>query len=198
VSARRSRPSDIRAKKPTFFATPAAFREWLAEHHASTEELLVGFRKRATGEPSLTWPQSVDEALCFGWIDGVRHRLDASSYAIRFTPRKRASIWSAANVTRVKALEKSGRMTPAGRRAYREHKPARTGVYSFERDTPAQLTPAEEKALRAKRKAASFFDALPPSYRQKVLHWIVSAKQEKTRASRLARLIADCAAGRRW
>ena len=185
------------APDPAFFATPAEFRAWLVAHHAAATELRVGFRTKASGAPSLTWREAVDEALCFGWIDGVRHGLAGESYEIRFTPRKPGSIWSAINVARVEALEAAGRMKPAGRRAFAARKAAKTGVYSFERERPAELTPAEERQLRATPKAAAFFDALPPSYRRKVLHWIVSAKQAATRAQRLARFAASCKAGKR-
>jgi len=139
----------------------------------------------------------VDEALCFGWIDGVRHRLDDTAYSIRFTPRRPTSIWSAVNVARVAELTKLERMRPAGLRAFAARTPERTGVYSFERYEAAKLTKAQEKTLRANRKAAAFFDAQPPGYRNLVRHWIVSAKREATRERRLRQLIADSAAGRR-
>jgi uncharacterized protein YdeI (YjbR/CyaY-like superfamily) len=184
------------AAKPTFFATPAAFRAWLEAHHETSTELLVGFHKRASGKPSITWPESVDEALSFGWIDGVRRSLGADAYTIRFTPRKKTSIWSAINVARVAELERLGRMRPAGRRAFAARTPERTGVYSFERTHAAALTAAEEKSLRANRAAAAFFEAQPPWYRRAALHWIVSAKRDETRAKRLAELVRDCAAGR--
>jgi uncharacterized protein YdeI (YjbR/CyaY-like superfamily) len=154
---RPSRPAGL-----TFFATPAEFRRWLKMHHATKTELLVGFYKRGTGRPSITWPESVDEALCFGWIDGVRRSLSTQAYTIRFTPRKPTSIWSAVNVARVSELEKMGRMTPAGRRAFAARTAERTGVYAFERNAAAKLTPEEEKTLRANSKAAAFFDAQPP------------------------------------
>ncbi len=182
--------------KPTFFATPEKFRAWLQAHHGSKKELLVGFHKRDTGTPSITWPQSVDEALCFGWIDGVRRSLGAAAYTIRFTPRRPRSIWSAINVARVAALTKEGRMTPAGERAFAARTAARTAVYSFERDAPARLAPAEEKKLRASKAAAAFFDAQPPWYQRAALHWVVSAKRDETRQRRLDTLIGDSAAGR--
>jgi uncharacterized protein YdeI (YjbR/CyaY-like superfamily) len=183
--------------KPKFFATPADFRAWLETHHETAKELLVGFHKKGTGKPSITWPESVDEALCFGWIDGVRHSLNEISYSIRFTPRRPTSIWSAINVARVAELTKQRRMRPAGDRAFAARTPERTGVYSFERLEAAKLTKAQEKTLRAHRKAAAFFDAQPPGYRKVVTHWVVSAKREETRERRLQRLIADSAAGRR-
>src|SRR5688572_9956723 len=131
-------------KKPTFFATPAAFRAWLERHHETAKELLVGFYKTNSGKPSITWPQSVDEALCFGWIDGVRKSLGPDAYTIRFTPRKPKSIWSAINVDKVAQLKKLGKMRPAGLRAFAHRTAERTGVYSFERNRAAELTPAQE------------------------------------------------------
>ena len=181
---------------PTFFETPEDFRAWLREHHHVKSELLVGFHKRGTGQKSITWPESVDEALSFGWIDGVRRSLGAHAYTIRFTPRKPTSIWSAINVARVTELTKQGRMRPAGLRAFAARTPERTGVYSFERNEAAKLTPAQEKKLRANAKAAAFFDARPPWYRRTAIHWVISAKREETRERRLAQLIADSAAGR--
>jgi uncharacterized protein YdeI (YjbR/CyaY-like superfamily) len=187
--------------KPTFFATPAELRAWLEEHHATETELLVGFYKRgsakvASGRPSITWPESVDEALCFGWIDGVRRSLGEEAYTIRFTPRRTTSIWSAVNVKRVAALTEQGRMREAGRRAFAARKAAKTGIYSFERSEAAILSPIQEKKLRANRKAAAFFDAQAPWYRRTAIHWVISAKREETRERRLAQLIADSAAQR--
>jgi uncharacterized protein YdeI (YjbR/CyaY-like superfamily) len=186
----------VRERKPRFFATPALFRRWLAAHHETAAELVVGFHKKATGRPSLTWPESVDEALCFGWIDGVRRSLGDRAYTIRFTPRRARSIWSAVNVARVAALTMAGRMTPAGLRAFAARTPERTGVYSFERARAAVLAPREEALLRASPGAAAFFDARPPWYRRTAIHWVVSAKREDTRRRRLDRLIDDSAAGR--
>lgn len=182
--------------KPTFFATPAKLRAWLEAHHEVKTELLVGFYKKSSGKPSITWPESVDEALCFGWIDGVRKTLGDDAYTIRFTPRKRTSIWSAVNVKRVAALTKLGRMTPAGLRAFEARKPEKTGIYSFEHKTPPRLEAAQEKILRANAKAAAFFDAQAPWYRRTATHWVVSAKRAETRERRLAQLVADSAAGR--
>jgi uncharacterized protein YdeI (YjbR/CyaY-like superfamily) len=182
--------------RPTFFATPAEFRAWFEAHHQSAKELLVGFYKRGSGKPSITWPESVDEALCFGWIDGVRKSVDEDAYTIRFTPRKRTSIWSAINVAKVAALETLGRMTPAGRRAFEARTPERTGVYSFERNSAAELRADEEQKLRADAKATAFFDSQPPWYRRTSIHWVISAKREETRRRRLDQLIADSAQGR--
>jgi len=182
---------------PTFFETPAQFRKWLVANHATAKELVVGFYKKGSGRASMTWPESVDQALCFGWIDGVRRSLGDDAYCIRFTPRKKASNWSKVNVGRVKELTRRKLMTPAGKRAFAERRADRTGIYSFERAEPAALSPDDEKKLRANARASKFFDAQAPSYRKVALHWVVSAKREETRARRLAQLIADSAAGRR-
>lgn len=182
--------------KPTFFATPAEFRAWFEAHHASAKELLVGFHKRGSGEPSITWPESVDEALCFGWIDGVRKSIDEDAYTIRFTPRKPTSIWSAINVAKVAALEKLGRMTAAGRRAFEKRKPERTGVYSFERNAAAELSADEERELRANKRAAEFFDSQPPWYRRTATHWVISPKREATRRRRFEHLLSQSVQGR--
>lgn len=182
--------------KPRFFATPEHFRAWLEANHASKTELLVGFHKKGTSKPSITWPESVDEALSFGWIDGVRRSLGADAYSIRFTPRKKTSHWSAVNVARVAELRKLGRMRPSGLAAFAHRTDERTAKTSYERETPAELSPLEERRLRANRRAAAFFDAQPAWYRRTVLHWVVSAKREETRERRLAQLIEDSAAGR--
>jgi uncharacterized protein YdeI (YjbR/CyaY-like superfamily) len=182
--------------KPTFFATPEKFRAWLAANHTTAPELLVGFYKRGSGKPSITWPESVDEALCYGWIDGVRRSLGESAYSIRFTPRRQTGVWSLINVGRVEALIADGRMQAAGLRAFRARSAAKTGIYSFERTEAAALSEKQERKLRANAKATRFFESQPPWYRRAALHWIVSAKREETRESRLAQLIADSAAGR--
>jgi len=180
---------------PTFFPDAAAFRTWLEANHATAPELSVGFRKKATGAPSITWPEARDEALCFGWIDGVRHRIDDQSYRIRFTPRRRGSIWSTVNVARFAALTAEGRMTEAGVRAYEENR-HRTGVYAYERETAA-LTPEETALFEANAAAWADWQKRPPGYRKLCLHWVPSAKRPETRARRLATLIADSAAGRK-
>ena len=180
-----------------FFASPLEFRHWLLEHHESARELWVGFHKKATARPSLTWPQSVDEALSFGWIDGIRKSRGAEAYAIRFTPRKRGSIWSKINIARVKVLMTEGRMHPAGVRAFDARDEKKSGIYSFEQREAAALDAAELKRFRAHAHAWAFFESQPPSYRKTAVWWIVSAKRSETRARRLATLIADSAAGRR-
>jgi uncharacterized protein YdeI (YjbR/CyaY-like superfamily) len=180
-----------------FFAEPAAFRAWLERHHADEPELLVGFWKRASGRPSMTWPESVDAALCFGWIDGVRRSLGDEAYTIRFTPRRRSSIWSAANVARFAELDAAGLTTEAGRAAFAARREDRTAVYSFERTTPAELDPAGQARFEADAAAWAWFSAQPPYYRRQALHWVTSAKQAATRERRLDALIADSAAGLR-
>ncbi len=182
--------------KPTFFATPAAFRRWLQKHHQKETELLVGFYKRGSGKPSITWPESVDQALCFGWIDGVRRRIDDESYSIRFTPRKRTSIWSAINIRRATELIKEELMQPAGLRAFEARDEKKSAIYSYE-NAPRELPPEAEKAFRANKKAWAYFQAQAPWYRRVATHWVVTAKKEETRARRLATLIDDSAHERR-
>lgn len=181
---------------PTFFATPAEFRAWLEEHHADAAELLVGFLKKGSGRPSITWPESVDEALCFGWIDGVRKRIDDERYTIRFTPRKARSTWSAVNVRRVAELAELGRMRPAGLAAFGRRSGDRTGVYSYEQRQKAELGDDRERRFRANGKAWEWFACQPAWYRRAATWWVISAKREDTRERRLATLIEDSAAGR--
>lgn len=187
--------SPVNPSRPTFFADADAFREWLKKHAASADMLLVGFRKVGSGQPSMTWPQSVDEALCYGWIDGVRKRIDDVSYVIRFTPRKPTSIWSDVNVAKFEQLRSKGRMTPAGVKAFEQRRAERSGVYSHERTDDPELTASEVEAFKKDSGAWAFFQATPPSYRKVVLHWITTAKQVSTRATRLAKLVAACATG---
>jgi len=184
------------APKPTFFPTPGDLRRWLEENHLKAAELWVGFHKKGTGRPSITWPEAVDEALCFGWIDGVRYRVDEISYRIRFTPRKPKSIWSNVNVKRVAALKKLGRMAPAGLAAFAKADPKKSGIYAYER-SHATLGAAYEKNFKANKKAWAFFKAQAPWYQRTLTYWVVSAKREETRRRRLAALIADSEAGRR-
>lgn len=183
--------------KPKYFATPEAWRAWLEANHATASELLVGFYKIATGKPSITWPQSVDEALCFGWIDGKRQSLGERAYTIRFTPRKPTSMWSAINVAKVAELRAAGKMRPAGEAAFAKRTAANTGVYSFERAEVARLSPAQTAQLAANARAHAWFTAQAPWYQRTAIHWVVSAKQEATRERRLAQLIRDSAAGQR-
>jgi uncharacterized protein YdeI (YjbR/CyaY-like superfamily) len=179
---------------PRFFKTASAFRGWLAANHAKAKELWVGFYKKNSGKPSITWPESVDEALCFGWIDGVRKRLDDESYVIRFSPRKPNSVWSAVNMRNAERLIKEKRMTPAGLQAYAARKEYRSGIYSYEQRSPELVEPYSGIFKRNKT-AWKFFQAQPPSYR-KIMNWfIVSAKREETRNLRLAKLIDASAKG---
>ncbi len=181
--------------KILFFATPADFRAWLEKHHAVEMELSVGFYKRDSGRPSITWPESVDVALCYGWIDGVRNSIDEISYRIRFTPRKATSIWSAINVSRVAELTKLGLMRPAGLKAFDARKGDKTGIYAYEQRKKAKLPPAYERQFRANKKAWDFFQSQPPWYRRTAAYRVISAKQEPTRLKRLAQLIRDSEAG---
>lgn len=178
------------APKPRFFATPEELRAWFVDHHDAHDELLVGFHKKATGTPCITWAESVDEALCFGWIDGVRRSLDDNRYTIRFTPRRARSIWSAKNLVRFRELTDEGRVKPAGKRAFEARDEARTNQYSFEQANPA-LTRTQEREFRANKKAWAFFQTQPPSYRKPAIWWVVSAKKDDTKARRLTTLIDD-------
>ncbi len=183
-------PSEV-SLSPTFFTTPAAFRAWLEKHHSRAEVLLVGFYKKGSGKPSITWPESVDQALCFGWIDGVRKSIDTDSYTIRFTPRKAGSVWSAVNIKHAERLIKDGQMQPAGLEAYQAKKENRSGIYSYEQRTVD--LPEPYNGLLKKNKAAwAFFERQPPYYRKVVCWWIVSAKKEETRLKRLDKLSACC------
>jgi uncharacterized protein YdeI (YjbR/CyaY-like superfamily) len=180
---------------PTFFPAEADFRRWLEANHQTAPELLVGFWKKSTGKASIDWPQARDQALCFGWIDGVRRSLGEEAYTIRFTPRRKGSIWSKVNVERLEALKAAGLMTAAGERAFEENK-GKIGVYSYENEQK-ELTAQEEAQFRKNKAAWADWGSRPPGYRKTVLHWITSAKKPDTRAKRLAQLIEDSAAGRR-
>jgi uncharacterized protein YdeI (YjbR/CyaY-like superfamily) len=184
------------APKPRFFGTPEELRAWFVEHYDAADEVLVGFHERATRTPCITWAESVDEALCFGWIDGVRRSLDENRYTIRFTPRRARSIWSAKNLARFRELTDEGRVEPAGKRAFETRDEARTNQYSFEQETLA-LTRAQEREFRANKKAWAFFQTQPPSYRKPAIWWVVSAKKDETKARRLATLIDDSQRGLR-
>jgi uncharacterized protein YdeI (YjbR/CyaY-like superfamily) len=177
-----------------FFPDPAAWRSWLARHHERRPHLWVGFHKRATGRPSITWPEAVDQALCFGWIDGIRKSIDEARYKIRFTPRRATSLWSKINIQRVAALTRQGLMQPAGLVAFGKRK--RTGVYSYEQTRRARLPLAFEQRFRAETAAWAYFQERPPWYRKAVTHWVVSAKKEETRERRLGLLIEHSSAGR--
>jgi uncharacterized protein YdeI (YjbR/CyaY-like superfamily) len=178
-----------------FFESPDEWRAWLEEHHDSSREIIVGFWKRGSGRPSITWPESVDEALCFGWIDGVRRSLDEDGYTIRFTPRRSRSTWSAVNVRRAQELIRLGRMAPSGLKAFEARADDRTATYSYEQRR-ADLDGVYAERLRSNPRAWEFFQSRPPSYRKAAAWWVTSAKQEETRLRRLATLIDDSAHGR--
>ena len=181
---------------PRFFKSHSDFRKWLEKNFAKETELLVGFYKKDSGKPSITYPEALDEALCFGWIDGVRRSLGDEGYTIRFTPRKPKSIWSNVNVGHVERLKKEGRMAPAGLKAYELKDPKRTGIYSFE-NRPRELAPAYEKKFRANKKAWEFFEKQPPGYKRQMIYRVMEAKQEETKQRRLAQLIESSANGER-
>jgi len=178
-----------RSTQPIFFALPSEFRAWLKKHHAEVSELSVGFYKKSTGKPSLSWPESVDAALCFGWIDGIRRSLNAESYTIRFTPRKPNSTWSAINIRRVAELRKLGLMQPAGLKAFEKRSDDKSAIYSYEQRKTAKLRGAYEKQFRANKKAWEYFQAQAPWYRRTASFWVISAKKEETRLKRLATLM---------
>ena len=185
-------PHDVK-----FFATPNDFRKWLAANHEKAQELWVGFHKKKSGRPSITWPESVDEALCVGWIDGIRKGLGEESYAIRFTPRKAQSTWSAVNIARVAELTRQGRMRPAGLAAFERRSDERSAIYAYEQRKTAAFDAAFEQQFRANANAWEFFQSQPPGYRKIATYRVISAKRPETRRKRLAQLIADSAAGRR-
>jgi uncharacterized protein YdeI (YjbR/CyaY-like superfamily) len=182
---------------PRFFATAAAFRAWLDAHHDRETELLVGFHKKGSGKPSMTWPESVDEALCYGWIDGVRRSLGDESYTIRFTPRRPGSIWSNVNMAKVAALLEAERMMPAGLAAWERRDPKKSGIYLFERNNPVAFDVEAERRFKRTRGAWTFFQAQPPGYRRLATHYVTSAKRPETRERRLAVLIECSARGER-
>jgi uncharacterized protein YdeI (YjbR/CyaY-like superfamily) len=190
-------PRDEEPMEPIYFASPEEFRAWLEARHESEKELLVGYHKKGTGKPSMTWPESVDEALCFGWIDGVRRSVDDERYMIRFTPRKARSIWSAVNIKRMGELTELGRVRPAGLKAFEARAPEKSGIYTYENRNAAELDAAAEAQFRANAAAWDFFQSQAPSYRRTAIWWVISAKQEATRQKRLATLIDDSASGRR-
>lgn len=181
---------------PKYFTSAQVFRAWLAGHADGRNELVVGIWRKDSGKGGITYAEALDEALCVGWIDGVRHKLDDNSFSIRFTPRRKGSIWSLVNVRHVERLIASGRMTDAGLATFAARLPAKTGIYSFEK-APQAFDPTLEGKFRAAKKAWKFWEAQPPGYRRTVVHWVMSAKREETRARRLATLIEDSSAGLR-
>jgi len=182
--------------KVTFFRSPSDLRKWFEKHHATVRELLVGYYKKSSGKPSITWPESVDEALCVGWIDGIRRSVDESRYTIRFTPRKPRSIWSAVNIRRARALDAEQRMQPAGLAAFAARRENRSGIYSYEQ-RQAELEEPYAGILRENRAAWAFFRAQPPGFRKQVIWWVVSARKEETRLKRLKKLVDESARGKR-
>ena len=180
----------------SFFETPASFRAWLEKNHARASELWVAFYKKGSGRPSITWPESVDQALCFGWIDGIRKNIDEVSYKIRFTPRRPRSVWSAINIRRVEELQRLGLMAPAGLAAFAARLENRSGIYSYEQRKP-ELDPPYQAVMKKNKKAWAFWESQPPSYRKMMSWWIVSAKKEETRLQRLAKLVEESANAKR-
>ncbi len=181
---------------PVFFSNPSEFRNWLEANYQSVTELWVGYYRKETGKPSMTWSDSVDQALCFGWIDGIRKKIDDERYCIRFTPRKPGSTWSRINIAKVEEMTRQGLMFPAGLEAFRHRKENKSGIYSFEneiRDLPDEYAEIFQKNSTAWR----FYSAQPPSYRKTMTHWILSAKQEATKMKRLERLISESEANKR-
>jgi uncharacterized protein YdeI (YjbR/CyaY-like superfamily) len=182
--------------KPKFFATQADFRAWLERNHETAAELWVGLHRKGSGKPSITWPEAVDQALCFGWIDGIRKRLDDTSYVNRFTPRRPTSTWSAVNVKRALELIELGLMAPAGLRAFEARQDNRIGIYSYEQ-RPQELPATYARPFRANAKAWKAWRAMPPSYRKAATWWVISAKRDETRERRLTTLIETTARGER-
>ena len=182
-------------KEPIFLASPGEWRAWLQEHDATDTEVLVGLFKKATGRPTITWSEAVDEALCFGWIDGIRRRVDDQAHSIRFTPRKARSTWSAVNIDKAQRLIAEGRMTPAGLRAYEARTEDNSRIYAFEQGN-VELPPEAQARLRADDAASRYWESQPAGYRRIATWWVISAKRPETRETRLATLIEDCAAGR--
>jgi len=186
------------ANKPLFFASPRDFRVWLTRNSETATEITVGFYKVGSGQPSLSWPESVDEALCVGWIDGVRKRINEHAYQIRFTPRREGSIWSSINIAKAKALIAEGRMKPGGLVAYKKRTERKSSVYSYEQEGSLSLSPDELKAFKKHRAGWAYFEKAPPSYRRTMVYWVVRAKQQATRERRLAKFIESCVAGVRF
>jgi uncharacterized protein YdeI (YjbR/CyaY-like superfamily) len=186
-----------KSQAPLFFAKPQHLRVWFAKHHDHADELWVGYYRKDSGRPSITWPESIDEALCFGWIDGIRKKVDDVSYKIRFTPRRSRSTWSAINIGRVEVLTREGRMQPAGLAAFARREESNSRRYSFESRATAKLPPELEREFQRDCAAWAFFQAQPPGYRRIAAWWIISAKRPETRRKRLERLINESRASRR-
>ncbi len=183
-------------QSPIFFATPADFREWLDQHHQNEDVLWVGYYKKATGTQSITWPESVDQALCYGWIDGLRKSIDEQSYKIRFTPRRKNSNWSEVNINRVIELRKQGLMTKSGLDAFLKRKSVKSAVYSYETEN-LNLSPDFMKRLKADIIAFAFFENLAPGYKKNSIYWVMSAKKPETRENRFQILLEASRQGKR-
>ena len=179
-----------------FFATPDELRAWFERNHEQAPELLVGYWKKHTGRPTVSHPEAIEQALCFGWIDSIGRRIDEDRHQVRFTPRRKGSVWSAINIAKIAELTERGLMRPAGLRAFEERRPGGAAAYSHEQPADARLEEPQEARLRAEPAAWAWFTAQSASYRRAAVHWVVSAKRAETRERRLARLIADSAAGR--
>jgi len=182
--------------EPVFFADAAELRAWFLEHHADAPELLVGYYKKHTGKPSVQHTEAIEQALCFGWIDSIGRRIDDERYQVRFTPRRKGSVWSAVNVAKVAELTAAGLMHPAGLQAFESRKPERVAVYSYEQPDDAVLDAEQTARFQGEEAAWKWFSEQPASYRRAAVHWVVSAKREETRQRRLNQLITDSAAGR--
>ncbi len=182
--------------KPIFFSTPIEMRKWFKKNYLKEDELLVGYYKVSSGKPSITWSESVDQAICFGWIDGIRKSIDEQSYSIRFTPRRPKSSWSAVNIKKVEELTKLGLMLPVGLKAFEKRKEENSKIYSYE-EQHEKFPKHYKKQLTANKKAWEFFNSQPPYYQRAVLRWVMSAKQETTKVKRFQSLIEDCAAGQK-
>jgi uncharacterized protein YdeI (YjbR/CyaY-like superfamily) len=182
---------------PIYFETVAELHAWFARHHDRRTEVWLGFHRKDTGLPSIRYPDALDEALCWGWIDGIRKRWDATSYVQRFTPRTARSIWSKVNIAKVEALQGAGRMQPAGLVAFEKRTTARSGVYSFEQDKPPTLSAAREQAFRSHAKVWAWFNEQAPYYRRTALFWVESAKREETRKRRFEQLLECSRRGER-
>ena len=180
-----------------FFSSAADLRAWFEKHHDGEPELILGYWKKGTGKPTVTHPQAIEQALCFGWIDSIGRRIDEERYQVRFTPRRKGSVWSAVNVAAVARLTEQGLMHPAGLRAFEDRRPDRVATYSYEQPADAVLEPAQEARLKDHPSAWEWFSAQSPSYRRAAVHWVTSAKRPETRERRLSQLIVDSAAGRR-
>lgn len=179
-----------------FFPTSKSLRKWFEKNHNKEKELWIGFYKVSTGKPSVTWSQSVDEALCFGWIDGIRKSIDEESYCIRFTPRNPKSNWSAVNIQKVECLTQLGLMKPQGLKAFGFREDKKSRVYSYE-NLSVSFNSSFKKKFKANKKAWQYFVSTSPSYQKITTRWVMSAKQEATRLKRLEELIRDCAEGKK-